>query len=55
MDVVLYIGSDKGYDSWIMGVLKMLGNNHKNMINRVQEFPLSIMITRKSNGLRETV
>jgi hypothetical protein len=33
----------------------MLGNNHKNIINRVQESPLSIMITRKPNGLRETV
>jgi hypothetical protein len=36
------------------GVLKVLGNNYKIMINMVQKSPPSIMITRKSNGLRKS-
>jgi len=34
----------------LKGFLKVLGNNHKNIINRVQELPISITITRKPNG-----
>jgi len=32
--------------SMLKGFLKVLGNNHKNIINRVQELPISITVTR---------
>jgi hypothetical protein len=34
-------------------VLEVLENNHKNMINKIQESPSSIIVTRKPNGLRD--
>jgi hypothetical protein len=34
-------------------VLEVLGNNHKNMINRVQESSSSIMVIKKLNSLQD--